>query len=142
MDALYASTNSQSDIGYSDHVKDSKTDLPLHPGEKPSKVAHKKWAALWRASLTTLGYGSFLRGDLPAEIQLLADRPLLPEGGTPNPAIVAKNGDITYANAQNKIKRDALLIEYKNRAYAKLMPSLESKAPHRLQRLLRRHPVG
>ena len=141
MDAIYASTNSLSDIGNSDNVKDGKPDLPTHPGEKPSKVAHKKWAALWRAAFTTLGYGSFLRGELPAEIQLLADRTLLPEGDTPNPAIVAKNGDITYANAQNKIKRDALLIEYKNRAYAKLMPALESKAPLRLKRLKEKHQL-
>ena len=73
MESIFASThNTLTDNGLSEGVKDGKPDTPVHPGEKPSKVAHKKWAATWRASLTTLGYGSFLRGDVPVDIKKLA----------------------------------------------------------------------
>ena len=122
MESIFASThNTLTDNGLSEGVKDGKPDTPVHPGEKPSKVAHKKWAATWRASLTTLGYGSFLRGDVPVDIKKLADRELLAVGEPVNTAIVAKNADITYMNTQNKMQREAMLIEYKNKAFAKLM---------------------
>ena len=139
MDSILAASESFTASGVSDNVKDGKPDFPKHPGEQPSKVAHKKWAASWRASLTTLGYGSLLRGDVPIDIKKLQDRPLIPEPTPVNPAIVSKNSDIAYANAQNKIQRDALLIEYQTRAAAKLMPAMETTAPLRLKRLMKKH---
>ena len=114
-ESIYATTNSHSDNVLLDGVKDGKPEFPAHPGEKPSKVSHKKWTATWRASLTTLGYGAFLRGDVPVEIKKLADRPRLPEPAEVNASIVAKNADIDFLNAQNKIQRDATIIELKNK---------------------------
>ena len=57
MEEIFAA---QSDnIGISENVKDGKTgELPKHPGEKPSKVIHVKWAKAWRNGLLTAGYGA------------------------------------------------------------------------------------
>ena len=103
---------------------DVKSDtLPDHPGERPTKVAHKKWATAWRAKLGQVGYSAVLRGDTPHDIKKLADRPLIPDPGgsaSPNASIAAENAKIAHQNTLNKIERESKMDEIKNRLASKM----------------------
>ena len=64
--------------GFAGVGQDGKADsLPPHPGEVPSKAMHKKWAKKWRGDLSATKFGALIRGELPAEIKVLADRPVI-----------------------------------------------------------------
>ena len=122
--------------------QDGKTEsLPVHPGEKPTKAAHKQWAKKWRADLSARRFGPLLRGEVPFEIKKLADRAEIvhADPSNPTPAIVAENAKISHANALNKIKRDSTLNELQNMLAAKVQTSMENTAPLRLAELQKKH---
>ena len=75
--------------------------MPDHPGERPTKVAHKKWATLWRAKLSQIGYSAVLRGDVPHDVKKLMDRSLIADPSGSNASIAAENARITHQNASS-----------------------------------------
>jgi hypothetical protein len=140
MDFLFVandgSTGSQTELG-----GNVKSVYPDHPGERPTKVAHKRWALKWRASLSQTGYAAPLRREEPFEVKKLQDRPLITDPGlsaTPpiaSASIASENARIAYNNSLNKIEREARMDEIKNRLASKLQQAMELKAPLRLKRL-------
>jgi hypothetical protein len=145
MDFLFVandqSAGSQTELG--NDVK--KENFPDHPGERPSKVAHKRWATKWRASLSQIGYAAPLRGEEPYEVKKLQDRPAIADPGlalappTPSASIAAENARITFDNSLKKIERDSRMDEIKNRLASKLSQAMELKCPLRLKRLQDAH---
>ena len=147
MDFLFVAhdgaTGPASDLG-SDVKKES---FPDHPGERPSKVAHKRWALKWRASLSQIGYAAPLRGEEPFEVKKLQDRPPITDPGlaatpaAPSASIAAENARIAYDNTLKKIERDARMDEIRNRLASKLSQAMELKCPLRLKRLQVAHSL-
>ena len=145
MDFLFVANNEssvvQTDIGGSD----KKDNFPDHPGERPTKVAHKRWALKWRASLSQIGYAAPLRGEEPFEVKKLKDRDLITDPGltatppTPSAAIASENARITHLNEQNKLERESRMDEIKNRLASKLCMAMERSCPLRLKRLQTKH---
>ena len=118
--------------------------LPDHPGERPTKVAHKKWVTSWRAQLGQIGYSAVLRGDTPHDVKKLMDRSLIPDpGGTasPNASIAAENARITHQNELNKIERESKMDEIKNRLASKMEQAMTVTCPLRLKRLQVAHAI-
>ena len=124
--------------------QDGKTEsLPVHPGEKPTKAAHKKWAKKWRADLSARRFGPLLRGEMPFEIKKLADRAEIvhADPSSPTPAIVAENAKIQHQNELNKIERESRLEELKNMVASLLQTAMQDKAPLRLAELQKKHQM-
>ena len=99
MDFLFVANDGSP--GNTDLGGDVKKDqFPDHPGERPTKVAHKRWALKWRASLSQIGYAAPLRGEDPLEVKKIADRVLITDPGLalappqPSAAIAAKNAEL------------------------------------------------
>lgn len=147
MDFLFVandgSTDQSSDLVGNGNIKT----FPEHPGERPSKVAHKRWATKWRASLSQMGYAAPLRGEEPYEVKKLQDRPRIPDPGlalappTPSASIASENAKIDHQNALNKLEREARMDEIKNRLASKLSQAMELKCPLRWKRLKDKHAI-
>ena len=126
-DGVTGSTDLGSDV--------KKESFPDHPGERPSKVAHKRWADKWRASLSQIGYAAPLRGDTPFEVKKLQDRPPITDPGlalnpaAPSASIASENARIAYDNSLKKIEREARMDEIKNRLASKLFAGDEDEVP-------------
>ena len=122
-DGVTGSTDLGSDV--------KKESFPDHPGERPSKVAHKRWADKWRASLSQIGYAAPLRGEEPFEVKKLQDRPAITDPGlalnpaAPSASIASENARIAYDNSLKKIEREARMDEIKNRLASKLSQAMK-----------------
>ena len=132
---------STGNAGFGSDVKSES--LPVHPGEKPAKAAHKKWAKKWRADLSARRFGPLLRGEMPFEIKKLTDRAEIvhPDPAHPTPSIVAENAKIKHQNDLNKVERDARLDELKNMVASLLQSAMQETAPLRLAELQKKYQI-
>ena len=113
------------------------------PDEVPTKVQLISWTDSWRDSLESNGFGAYLRGELPYELQKLKPRPLIhiPESAEAGKKAVleAKNSDIEYQNSINESELEARKLEVTTRVASKLRAALRPRAPLKLKALLAKH---
>ena len=117
--------------------------FPIHPGERPTKAALRKWCNSWQDDLSGAGFGAMLRGQEPYEVQKLKARSLLTVPADAEPAkkaaLEAENERIQHTNDINKNEKDSRLLEIKTRLAALIDKSMRDVAPIRLAELHAKH---
>ena len=101
-----------------------------YPSERPDKQAFDKWFAKATTTLTTQGYGSLLRQEVPYELRKLIPRPLvvIPADPTAAAAAAVKNADIQWQNDVNAKDVEARTQEIETRLGAALWQAFQANA--------------
>ena len=126
------------DVGFANAIG-----FPEFPSEEPDKPILRVWVDVATETSNTLGFGCFMRGELPFEVAKLVPRPLLnvPADATAAAAVAIKNDEIRHNNGILKLEREAKLVEFKNRFAARLAKSMRRTAPLRLKMLKAKHCI-
>ena len=116
-----------------------KTDLPVYPGENPTKSELMTWCDAWSDHLTATGYSAALRGAMPYEHVKLKPRARIPVPADAETArkaaIESKNQEIDHDNSIKKEELESRELEIQSRLFGKLSKSMRSTAPIKLKNL-------